>query len=108
MSVETNQQLLEQIEMMRKLINELIVNSDEMCEYCKHNIPCLGKECDCYESGKGLTDAIGKYFDWEWSCMDFSFGDCRKLENTPCHECEMISGDNHFEWNGKLRGEFDG
>ena len=47
----------------------------------------------------------GKYIDIKWSCMDFNFGECPKLENTPCHNC-LDMGDNfQFKWNGTSKGE---
>lgn len=99
-------ELEKQLEVAKQVIKELAVHSDYMCEYCKHNIPCLKKECEFYESGKGMYDEAGKYFDWEWSCMDFNFGDCRKLENTPCKDC-FEEDYFHFEWNGQARGDFN-
>ena len=67
-----------------------------ICEYCEHYIPCLGKECEKYISGIG--DVEGKSPDWKWSCEDFDFGECPMLENTPCNGCYLES---NFSWNGK-------
>lgn len=91
--------LMNQIELMRGVINKLAVDSDDMCSYCMYNIPCDGKDCEYYEEGIGLRDADDKYYDWKWSCMDFDFGTCKKLAGTPC--CECTSGENQFRWNGR-------
>lgn len=70
---------------------------DEVCSYCKHNYHCGDTKCDEYIEGVGMTDEKGNYYDWEWSCLDFDWGTCSKLENTPCNGCDLI---NHFEWRG--------
>ena len=75
--------------------------SDGVCDYCEHNIPCLGKDCECYVDGVGLYDSEGKYYDWKWSCMDYDFGTCDKLINTPCCECIKDYQWSGFKWNGK-------
>lgn len=84
---------------IEKLFKEKV--SECVCDYCEHNVPCLGKECDCYEEGVGLYDTQGKYYDWKWSCMDITFGTCDKLKDTPCGECVENSDWIHFKWNGK-------
>ena len=74
--------------------------SIDICEFCKHYIKCSGEECECFISGVG--DAEGKYPNWKWTCEDFDFGTCPKLENTPCNGCII---EKTFEWNGKLYKE---
>ena len=27
------------------------------------------------------------YYDWNWTCMDWEYGTCEQLINTPCHKC---------------------
>ena len=72
-------------------------DSDDICKYCKHIIECKGQNCDGYCSGAGDID--GNYPDWKWSCEDFNFGTCVKMENTPCNGCfENDCGG--FEWRG--------
>lgn len=71
--------------------------NDAPCIYCKHYQTCDGEECSEYISGRGCADEKGNYVDWKWSCEDFTYGDCPKLENTPCHNCGTYD---HFEWRG--------
>lgn len=91
---------------MEGVIAKLAKESDYTCEYCKYNIPCLGKDCECYEEGKGLYGPNGEYKDWKWICMDIEFGSCDKLSDTPCYNCiyEDYAG---FEWNGEVQNETD-
>lgn len=81
--------------------HELVMKSANICDYCKHNTECKGKDCPKYISGKGCIDENGKELpDWEWDCMDFDFGTCPMLEDTPCNDC--IKNDNKgFEWIGE-------
>ena len=30
--------------------------ADDICEYCKNEIPCLGRECEHYVSGVGRSE----------------------------------------------------
>ena len=99
-------ELEKQFEVAKQVIKELAADSEHMCDYCKYNIPCLGEKCEFYESGVGMYDESGKYFDWKWSCMDFDFGTCEKLKDMPCSSCFTINGESKFEWNGKARGSF--
>lgn len=75
------------------------------CLFCKHlDISdfanhCSEENCELYEGGVGVIDERGKYHDWHWSCQDSNFGDCPRLENTPCHDCIQNDGKN-FEWRG--------
>ena len=72
-------------------------DSDDICKYCKHIIECKGQNCDGYCSGAGDID--GNCPDWKWTCEDFNFGTCVKMENTPCNGCfENDCGG--FEWRG--------
>ena len=86
-------------EALLKDFKEFILNPDDACKYCKHNQPCHGKECECYIEGRGAEDENGYKYDWQWSCEDFNFGECPKLENTPCNGCikHNMQG---FEWRG--------
>lgn len=96
--------LFDTVRLMEQAIKELALESELTCEYCKHNLKC-GEECEFYEEGRGMYDENGKFLDWKWTCMDFDFGTCRKLEDTPCNQCFGEDGEFHFEWNGKLRGD---
>lgn len=78
---------------------ELVMKSENTCDYCKYNVECKGKECPKYIEGRGCTDENGKYHDWKWSCEDFNFGECPLLKDTPCNGC-IGSGNKGFEWRG--------
>ena len=82
-------------------------DSDDICGYCKHKIECKGQDCDDYCSGTGDID--GKYPDWKWTCEDFDFGTCAKMESTPCNGCFENDCDG-FEWRGPEaeKGDSDG
>lgn len=87
----------EQYDKLMKDFMELIMESENICSYCKNNVECKGEECEKYCEGVG--DADGKFPDWKWSCMDFDFGTCPLLENTPCNDC-VKNNDKGFEWRG--------
>ena len=78
---------------------EVVMKSENVCKYCKHNFECKGKECDKYIEGKGCWDANKCYHEWDWSCQDFNFGTCDMLENTPCNGC-FDNDCKGFEWRG--------
>lgn len=97
--IETNRQLTKRlnaaIEDIRKAVDDEI-----LCGFCKHDVFCQGEKCDKYIEGRGMTfEKTGQYIDKEWSCMDFEYGTCPKLEDTPCNRCfdNNMSG---FEWRG--------
>ena len=89
-------------EALLKDFKEFILNKDDACKYCKHNRPCHGKECECYVEGVGAWDKKGYISDWQWSCQDFRFGTCSKLENTPCNGC-INNNMRGFEWRGVIK-----
>lgn len=95
-AIETNKQLVKQFNAAVEDLKKALWD-DEICPYCKHNYHCGGIECDEYIEGVGMTDEKGNYYDWKWSCEDFNWGTCVKLENTPCNGCDFK---NHFEWRG--------
>ena len=95
--VDENQQLTEKISILSKDFNEVIIKSEDICKYCKHHQPCEGKNCKDYIEGKDVWDNKHCYYDWVWSCQDFKYGECPKLENTPCNGCNFK---NNFKWNG--------
>ena len=72
-------------------------DSDDICAYCKNRIECKSQQCEKYSSGVGDVD--GNYPDWKWTCMDFDYGTCFLLEDTPCNGCfdDDYKG---FEWRG--------
>ena len=98
--VEDNKILSREFETLLNDFKEFMLDSDGACKYCKHNQPCHGKECNLYIEGRGARDHRGYKHDWEWSCMDFNFGQCPKFEYTPCNGC----GKNmqNFEWRGVI------
>ena len=72
-------------------------DSDDICAYCKNRIECKNEQCEKYSSGVGDVD--GNYPDWKWTCMDFDYGTCLLLADTPCNGCfddDYIG----FEWRG--------
>jgi hypothetical protein len=71
--------------------------ADDICVYCKHEIPCPGKTCEHYIEGIG--DDEGKYPSLKWSCEDFDHGTCIVLENTPCNGC-FDNDYRGFVWKG--------
>ena len=98
-TIESNKQLTKKFEALLRDFKEFILNTDNPCKYCKHNQPCLRKECGSYIKGKEAWDHKGCKSDWEWDCMDFTFGECPKLENTPCNGC-IKNNRQGFEWKG--------
>ena len=72
-------------------------DSDDICAYCKNRIECKSQQCEKYSSGVGDVD--GNYPDWKWTCMDFNYGTCSLLADTPCNGCfdDAYKG---FEWRG--------
>ena len=95
-AIETNKQLTKRLNAAIEDIKNVLWD-DEICPYCKHYYHCNDTHCDEYIEGVGMTDEKGDYYDWKWSCRDFDWGTCTKLENTPCNGCDLI---NHFEWRG--------
>ena len=77
-------------------------DSDDICAYCKNRIECKNEQCEKYSSGVGDVD--GNYPDWKWTCMDFDYGTCSLLEDTPCNGCfdDDYKG---FEWRGQEAGK---
>ena len=85
---------------LEKDFMELIMESPEICSYCKNNIECKGEECEKYCEGKGCQGQELQLFpDWKWTCEDFDFGTCPLLENTPCNGC-FDNNFKGFEWRG--------
>ena len=95
-AIETNKQLTKQLNAAVEDLKRALWD-DEVCSYCKYNYHCGDIKCDEYIEGVGMTDEKGNYYDWEWSCRDFDWGTCAKLENTPCNGCDLKK---HFEWRG--------
>ena len=88
---------MERCQKLEEDFTELVMQSEDICKYCKNNIKCKGKECEKY--CEGIGDVDGKFPDWKWSCEDFDFGTCFLLENTPCNGC-FENDARGFEWRG--------
>ena len=73
-------------------------DDDDICAYCNNQIICNGKSCESYREGVGDVD--GNYPDWEWTCEDFDYGTCFKMQNTPCNGC-FDNEYRGFEWRGQ-------
>lgn len=69
-----------------------------LCDYCIYHVPCKGKNCAEFCEGHKVTDPDGNEVEFRWTCMDFNFGQCPLLEDTPCNDCN----DDNFLWNGKI------
>ena len=81
-----NNELITQL--LADLKDVLINNRDDPCTYCLYNHECEGKKCDCFMKGEGgINVKTGEKVDYKWTCMDFDYGTCKKLEETPCNEC---------------------
>lgn len=98
-AIETNKQLTKRLNAAIEDIKKA-VDDEILCNFCKYDAPCQGEKCDKYIEGRGMTfKGAGQYIDEKWTCMDFDFGTCPKLEDTPCNGCfenDMRS----FEWRG--------
>lgn len=59
---------------------------DDIYRKCTHYHECEAEECRDYESGTaGYIN--GSNANFHWTCMDFNYGTCPVLENTPCNGC---------------------
>lgn len=70
--------------------DELAVKTDGVCDLCANNLKCQGRECEkfCEGDAPAGVDQCGRpYSAFHWTCEDFNFGTCPKLENTPCNGC---------------------
>ena len=88
-------------ELEEKIEKLILKESEDPCKYCVNYKKCPGRKCSDYISGKGCVDSSGKQVDCNWSCMDFDFGTCSLLENTPCNGCVDDCYKN-FAWNGNI------
>lgn len=95
-TIENNKQLANKL---LKDFKEFMLNPVDVCKYCKYNQTCQGEKCEAYIKGKDAWDHNGCKHDWEWSCEDFNFGECPKLENTPCNGC-IKNNMRGFEYKG--------
>ena len=102
-AIEANKDLKKRYNALFNDFKELILERDDVCVYCKHTQPCNGKECEFYIEGTEAWDHNGCKHDWEWSCEDFNFGECPKLENSPCNGC-IENNRMGFEWRGVIKG----
>ena len=117
---EVNQALREQIEENERLkaesarltaerdaavadIRFMLSHPDDGCDLCGNKRECKEEKCPAYTSGIGAIDQqSGKeYPDFKWTCMDFDYGTCDFLENTPCNGCDFK---NHWQWRGAEGG----
>lgn len=94
-------ELEEELEKTKTERNVLVLHDGylDACKYCSNNHICEGTECEHYIKGVGMTDKNGNYYDQKWSCMDFVWGECAKLEDTPCNGC-IENKHSGFEWGG--------
>lgn len=97
-AIEKLKEFQNKLDEAEKDIQSVLWGNNDPCNLCKHHHICEYMDCDKYIEGIGMTDEDGKYYDWKWSCLDFDYGTCDKLENTPCNGCDLI---NHFEWKGR-------
>ena len=65
----------------------LVEGKDDPCFFCKHKINDCNEYCKHYVKGTGMHDEKGTYYDWDWTCMDWDFGTCDRLINSPCYNC---------------------
>ena len=93
------EELLDKYKRLEEDFMQLVMQSPEICSYCKNHIECKGKECPKYVEGRGCWDDKRCHHDWVWSCQDFDFGTCDMLENTPCNGC-IKNNSKGFEWRG--------
>ena len=98
-AIETSQILAEKLQAAVADIKQAI-SGDDHCLLCAHYVPCLGKECDSYTEGDKLIDEKGKYISWKWTCQDFDWGDCPKMDVLPCKNCDFVSD---FVWRGNQK-----
>lgn len=80
-------------------IRFMLSHPDGGCDLCGNKRECKEEKCPAYTSGIGAIDQqSGKeYPDFKWTCMDFDYGTCDFLENTPCNGCYFK---NHWKWRG--------
>ena len=84
-------------------VREMALKSEDTCSYWKHDSPCIGNDCKGYIEGIGSIDEKGNYYNTKWTCMDFNYGACPMLKNTPCSGCAQNNWKN-FEWRGIKEG----
>lgn len=67
----------------------LITNFDFLpCDFCENKPVCSKEKCAEYEEGKGVWDDKGNFkSEYKWCCLDFEFGTCLKLKDSPCKDC---------------------
>ena len=108
-AIETNKVLTRRIAMLITERDDAIedikeaINDIDLCVYCKNNLVCKGKNCSKRIEGQSATDKNGKELNLKWSCEDFDWGECPRLQNTPCNGC-IQNGFCGFKWRG-LREE---
>ena len=109
-AIETNKQLVQQIVVLKAERDSAIediknaIDAELICDFCKHKIECKGEECEKYMEGRGCWDDKRCHHDWVWTCMDFDFGTCDMLEDSPCNGC-FDNDMRGFEWKGCVGNE---
>lgn len=68
------------------VISELLKERIDTCDFCENHQKCQGRNCKFFEEGEEV-ECNGKIQHYHWTCMDTSWGDCPKLETTPCYGC---------------------
>ena len=86
-NIDNNKYSEKKFQALLKDFKKFMLDSDDVCKYCKHHQPCESEKCVHLIKGRGAWDHKGCKYDWQWTCEDFNFGECPKLENTPCNGC---------------------
>ena len=69
------------------VIEELLKEQEDTCDFCKNDPgSCKGRDCEHFIMGD-VVECNGRIMDWSWTCMDCNWGECPKLEITPCYGC---------------------
>lgn len=93
---EENKQLCKRLDAALKDMRMLVKNADNGCDVCAHHHVCAGKQCPKYIGGVGVKWSDGSDIpNMRWSCMDFEFGTCPMLQDTPCADCDF---ENNWKW----------
>lgn len=91
-----NKQLRKRLDASLKDMRTLVKNADNGCDVCAHHHVCAGKQFPEYIEGVGVKWSDESDIpNMRWSCMDFEFGTCPMLQDTPCADCDF---ENNWKW----------